>query len=418
MIAPVDRHADVVQQHGEDDDDLRVVGRHAVVTLRGRLHAVLHEESQELERDVRDDLDVHPRVVVDLQPEDGVHVGDVPPRLDLRVRVDPLEHATELSVPARGHAQLHRLDRLGRREPRLGDDVGLWNLDDVVRLGSGSHRRELRSSPPRRGYATSAAQSPYSRVYGPASVDQLVVGAGLHDPAVVEHDDRVGAADRREPVGDDERRSTGEEPAKAALDLPLRADVDRRGRLVEDEDARVGEERARERDELSLAERELEAPLADLRVVAVRELRDELVGADRGRGLLDLGPLRVGPAERDVVGDRPAEEEPLLRDDPELPPQRLLRDLAKVGAVDRDATVARVVETREELGDGRLSGSRVTDERDGGACGNVEVEVVQDVGELAVAEPDVVEADMSLDRGELARVVRVDDVRLLVEDAP
>ena len=134
MVAPVYRHADVVQERRENHDDLGVVGSHAVVALEGRLHVVLHEETQEPERDVRDDLDVHPGVVVDLEPEDRIHVGHVPPRLDLRIRVDPLEHAAELSVPARGNAQLHRLDRLRGREQRLGDDVGLGNLDDVVRL--------------------------------------------------------------------------------------------------------------------------------------------------------------------------------------------------------------------------------------------------------------------------------------------
>ena len=47
-----------------------------------------------------------------------------------------------------------------------------------------------------------------------------------------------------------------QEPAERLLDLPLRADVDRARRLVEDQDPRVGEQRARERDELALAERE------------------------------------------------------------------------------------------------------------------------------------------------------------------
>ena len=83
---------------------------------------------------------------------------------------------------------------------------------------------------------------------------------------------QVGVADRREAVGDDERRAAVEQPAQRALDPPLGADVDRRRRLVEDEDARVGEQRARERDELALAEREAEAALAELRLVAVLEL--------------------------------------------------------------------------------------------------------------------------------------------------
>ena len=93
----------------------------------------------------------------------------------------------------------------------------------------------------------------------------------LDDLPVLEHDDQVGVADRREPVGDDERRAAVQQAAQRALDLPLGADVDRARRLVEDQDPRVGEQRPCERDELPLAEREPRAALAELRLVAVLE---------------------------------------------------------------------------------------------------------------------------------------------------
>ncbi len=114
--------------------------------------------------------------------------------------------------------------------------------------------------------------------------------------------------------------------------------------------------------------------------------------------------------------DRPGEEEPFLWDDSELPAERKLRDLAKVRAVDRDAAVARVVEAGEQLRDRRLPGPRVAHESDGGAGRNVEIEVVEDVRELSVAEADVVEADVPANRREVAGVVRIHDLRLLVED--
>ena len=98
--------------------------------------------------------------------------------------------------------------------------------------------------------------------------------------------------------------------------------------------ARVGEERPRERDELALAEREAEAALAELRVVAVLEPLDELVGADGAGGGDDLLARRVGAAEGDVLGDRAGEEEALLRHDPELAAERLLAHVAQVDAVD------------------------------------------------------------------------------------
>src|SRR5215211_9378990 len=105
------------------------------------------------------------------------------------------------------------------------------------------------------------------------------------------------------------------------LDLPLGADVDARRRLVEEEDAGVGEKRAREGDQLALAERETPAALGHLGVVPVLELGDELVGADGARRGAHLLFARVRAAEQDVLADGAREKEALLRDDAELAPQ-------------------------------------------------------------------------------------------------
>ena len=130
VAAPVHGHADAVRERCEDDDDLGVLVLHAVVAHDRRLDAVLRELPQELERDVRDDLDVNPGVVVDLEPDDGVDVRDVPPALELAVRVRALEDAAELAVAAVGQPDPHVLDRLGGGEARLPDGVGRRGLVD------------------------------------------------------------------------------------------------------------------------------------------------------------------------------------------------------------------------------------------------------------------------------------------------
>src|SRR5438128_2427532 len=56
----------------------------------------------------------------------------------------------------------------------------------------------------------------------PLGVEQLVVGSLLDDPAVLEHDDPACVADRREPVGDDDRGSVRHQPAQSLLDQRLR----------------------------------------------------------------------------------------------------------------------------------------------------------------------------------------------------
>ena len=132
------------------------------------------------------------------------------------------------------------------------------------------------------------------------------------DAPVVEHDDLVGERDRRQPVGDDDRRPVAHDLAQPGADLRLGRGVDGRGRVVEDEDARIDQERAGDRDPLPLPARERDPALADDGVVAVRELEDELVRLRGLGGGLDRSMRRVGHPERDVVADRGGEEERIL----------------------------------------------------------------------------------------------------------
>ena len=70
--------------------------------------------------------------------------------------------------------------------------------------------------------------------------------------------------------------------------LRLGRRVDRCGRVVEDQDARVDRERARDRDALPLAAGERDPALADHGVVALRQPLDELVRLRSPRGALDV----------------------------------------------------------------------------------------------------------------------------------
>ena len=90
---------------------------------------------------------------------------------------------------------------------------------------------------------------------GAVGGQQLVVGALLDDVAGLHHQDQVGVADRRQPVRDDEARPAGAQRGHRPLDQHLGAGVDRAGRLVEDQDRRVGQERPRDGDQLLLARR-------------------------------------------------------------------------------------------------------------------------------------------------------------------
>ena len=93
--------------------------------------------------------------------------------------------------------------------------------------------------------------------------------------------------------------------AQRALDLLLGRGVDRRGRVVEDEDPRVGEQRARDRDPLALAAAERQPALADDACRSRRAARSmKSCACARRAAALDLLARRVRPRVGDVLVHR------------------------------------------------------------------------------------------------------------------
>ena len=125
---------------------------------------------------------------------------------------------------------------------------------------------------------------------------------------------------------------------EALLDQRLGLRVEAGGGLVQDQDARIGEDRARDRDALALAARQLHAALADDRVVPFSKRFGELVHARDAAGLQHLLLGRVGPREGDVLADRAVEQERLLQHHAELRAVGVEAHGREVDAVDEHAT--------------------------------------------------------------------------------
>src|ERR1700712_4397541 len=106
---------------------------------------------------------------------------------------------------------------------------------------------------------------------------QAAVGAALGDLPILENQDLVGIDDRGKTVGDHQRRAVGGDRAQGGLDLLLGMGVERAGRLVEDQDSRILQDRAGNGDALLLASRQFQAAFADPCVVPVRQAHDEVV---------------------------------------------------------------------------------------------------------------------------------------------
>ena len=128
-----------------------------------------------------------------------------------------------------------------------------------------------------------------------------------------------------------------EQAIERLLHEVLALGVERARGLVEDEDARILQDGARDGDALLLPAGELHAALADERRVALGEARDEVVGVGGAGGGLDLGVGRGALSVADVLGDRAREEHRLLRDDADLTAQPLRIEIAQVAAVEEDA---------------------------------------------------------------------------------
>ena len=101
--------------------------------------------------------------------------------------------------------------------------------------------------------------------------------ASLDDLAIFQHENLVGAHNRREPVGNNERRATLTERLQSVLNHGFTFAIQTRCRFVENENAGIRQNGPGDRHALALASREFYSTLTDNGVVAFRESVDELV---------------------------------------------------------------------------------------------------------------------------------------------
>src|SRR5882672_3951982 len=246
---------------------------------------------------------------------------------------------------------------------------------------------------------------------------QVGMVAVLDDASVVEDQNAVELAHRRQTVGDDERRAAPHQRFHGVLDQGLRLAVETRGGFIQDQDRRIGQEGARNRDPLALAAGELDAALADQRGIALWQPLDEGVGMGQPRRRFDLHRRGVGPPISDVLGQRAVEEQRFLLHDRHLPAQALLRDVGDILPVDRDAAAIEVVQPLHELDEGRLARARPSDKADALARRDADRQGVVDLPvERRIAKAHLVELDVAArDRHLRGTGPVLDAERLLVE---
>src|SRR2546423_193742 len=184
---------------------------------------------------------------------------------------------------------------------------------------------------------------------------QRVVRPALHQPSVGEDDDQVRVPHGREAVRDHEHGTVRHEAVDRLLHQALGLGVESARRLVEDQERRVAQQGPGDRDALALPAGEPRAPLAQQRVVALRELGDELVGV-RGPGCRAyLLEREVAAAVGDVGVHRVVQEHGFLGHDPHEPAQAAAGEAADGDARARDHAPPPLLETPPQGPAGGLS---------------------------------------------------------------
>ncbi|KAJ6440267.1 alcohol acetyltransferase [Purpureocillium lavendulum] len=290
----------------------------------------------------------------------------------------------------------------GRREDQRPDDDARWTIEastftmSAEAAGAAVH---ISAISVKQGELSVELAWQDSRVFASLG-QQLLMPAPLDDPALVQHDDLIGTHHRRQTMGDDKGRTPSADPSQRRLDLRLGLCVDGARRLVEHQHRRA----------LHLAARELDALLADLGGVAVGEGEDLVVDGGRATRLVHLLVRRREARVPQVLHDGGVEEQRILRHDADDVPERPLRHVAHVVAVDTHAAAARhVVVPQQQLHERRLARARGADQRDRLARRGEDAHVVDRRALVVVGEVDVVELDLALDGAQPRRALLVGD---------
>ncbi len=184
------------------------------------------------------------------------------------------------------------------------------------------------------------------------------------DAAVLDQNDFIHLFDGGDPVRDQDGGLAGTGLFQVVEDDALRLGVHGGNGVVQDQDRRVLHECAGNRDALLLAAGNGHAAFAEHRFVAVGEFLDVAVNVCEHRGFFHGIGLGVIHREGDVVGDRVAEQEVVLRDVGRRRTDVADRHAVDVVPVNEDRAVRHVVGAEDKVNDRGLAGTGAADEAD------------------------------------------------------
>src|SRR5208337_2058516 len=178
-------------------------------------------------------------------------------------------------------------------------------------------------------------------------------------------------------VRNNHHRPVARDAKQVGVEQRLAFRIEGARRLVENEGARIGDQRTGDREPLSLSAQEVGRSLLDQRLIAVRHALDEFLGAGqagRPHGVVQRQPGTTGD---DVVSNGAAEQEVVLQHNAQAAAQVAQVDGAQFGAVDSKETVVVPVDPLQQPGQRRLAGPAAPDDAQHGAGRNLEADAIK-----------------------------------------
>lgn len=128
------------------------------------------------------------------------------------------------------------------------------------------------------------------------------------------------------------------------MDLPLSPHVQRTRGFVEYIHARAPDGSASDRNALPLSTRELHASLPNRRSIPLRQTADELMEARSLGCLLNFLQGASGTAKPDIISNRLAEQNGLLRNDSDAATNDVVRKTVEAHSTEKDLAAIRLQE--------------------------------------------------------------------------
>ncbi|MCY1291635.1 hypothetical protein D9M70_408320 [compost metagenome] len=220
-----------------------------------------------------------------------------------------------------------------------------------------------------------------------------------HHLAPLHHRDTVGVLHRGQAVGDHQGGAAAHQGRQGLLDQMLAFRVQGTGGFIQQQDWGIHQQRASNGQALPLAAGQADTALPQMRLVALGQAGDELVGMGRAGCCFHFGVTGLGTAVADVVLDAAEEQRRILRYQGKASAQVGGVELIQLRTFHQDGALLRVEEAQQQLEHRRLASPRRPHQGQGLAGTHVQADAVQGVhfGAAGVGEAHPAQFDAAAD---------------------